>query len=71
MHEQLGRVVGAPHDEGFGNVGWPRVVEARDALESLGIGYGKQGTGAGRFHAYAGDPIARSVGTPVSHIRPL
>jgi hypothetical protein len=68
---QLGKDVGAPNDVGFEHFGWKTVADARDALESLGIGYGKQGSGAGRFYEYPGDPVARGVGTPVGHTRPL
>jgi hypothetical protein len=63
---QLGKDVGVPNDVGFENFDWPTVVKARGALEMLGIGYGRPGAGAGRFHEYAGDPVARGVGTPVS-----
>jgi hypothetical protein len=67
---QLGKDVGVPNDVGFENFDWPTVARARDALEALGIGYGKQGSGAGRFYEYPGDPIARGVGTPVTHTLP-
>ena len=67
---QLGKDVGVPNDVGFENFDWPTVVKARDALEGLGIGYGKQGAGVGRFYEYPGDPVARGVGTPVTHIVP-
>ena len=62
---QLGKDVGVPNDVGFEHFGWPTVAAARDALERLGIGYGTRGSGAGRFYEYAGDPVARGVGTPV------
>jgi hypothetical protein len=68
---QLGKDVGVPNDAGFEHFGWPTVATARDALERLGIGYGKQGNGAGRFYEYPGDPVARGVGTPVSHPAPV
>jgi hypothetical protein len=67
---QLGRDVGVPNDVGFEHFGWPTVAAAREALEGLGIGYGKQGTGAGRFYAYPGDPVARGVGAPVTRADP-
>jgi hypothetical protein len=67
---QLGKDVGVPNDVGFENFDWPTVAKARGALEALGIGYGKQGAGAGRFHEYAGDPVARGIGTPVSRALP-
>jgi len=67
---QLGKDVGVPNDVGFENFDWPTVRQVRDALEGLGIGYGKPGAGAGRFYEYPGDPIARGVGTPVSHTTP-
>lgn len=68
---QLGKDVGVPNDVGFENFDWPTLAKARDALEALGIGYGKQGGGgAGRFYEYPGDPLANGVGTPVSHTRP-
>jgi hypothetical protein len=55
---------------GFENFDWQTVADARDALEGLGIGYGRQGAGAGRFYEYAGDPVARGVGTPVTRPEP-
>jgi hypothetical protein len=67
---QLGRDVGVPNDVGFEGFTWPTVIEARDALEGLGIGYGRQGSGAGRFYEYPGDPIARGIGTPVTNSSP-
>lgn len=68
---QLGRDVGVPNDVGFENFDWPTVARVRDALEGLGIGYGARGSGgSGRFYEYPGDPIARGVGTPVSHALP-
>ena len=67
---QLGKDVGVPNDVGFENFGWPAVAEAREALEGLGIGYGKQGRGAGRFYEYPGDPVVRGVGAPVGHTLP-
>lgn len=67
---QLGKDVGVPNDVGFENFDWPTLAKVRDALEGLGIGYGKQGSGAGRFYEYPGDPIARGVGTPVTHTVP-
>lgn len=67
---QLGKDVGVPNDVGFENFDWPTVAKARDALERLGIGYGKKGSGAGRFYEYLGDPIARGIGRPVTHTLP-
>jgi hypothetical protein len=67
---QLGKVVGAPNDVGFENFDWQKVASAREALESLGIGYGRPGRGVGRHYDYPGDPIARGVGMPVTHIDP-
>ena len=64
---QLGKDVGVPNDVGFEHFGWRTVAAARDALERLGVGYGARGSGAGRFYEYPGDPVARGVGTPVSH----
>jgi len=69
--DQLGRNVGVPNDVGFENFDWPTVAKARTALEGLGIGYGKQGAGAGRYYEYQGDPVARGVGTPVIHTVPI
>ena len=68
---QLGKDVGVPNDVGFEHFGWPTVFSARDALERLGIGYGKHGSGVGRFYEYPGDPVARGIGTPVSHSVPI
>jgi len=67
---QLGRDVGVPNDVGFENFDWQTVARAREALEELGIGYGEKGGGAGRFYDFPGDPIARGVGTPVTHADP-
>jgi len=67
---QLGRDVGVPNDVGFENYDWRTVTSAREALEGLGIGYGKRGGGAGRHYEYPGDPIARGVGTPVTRVAP-
>ena len=67
---ELGRPAGVPNDVGFENFDWQSVKAVRDELEKLGIGYGVEGTGPGRFYEYPGDPIARGVGTPVSHTNP-
>jgi hypothetical protein len=67
---QLGKDVGVPNDVGFENFDRTSLSEVRDALEMLGIGYGQQGNGAGRFYEYPGDPVARGIGTPVSHTTP-
>ena len=67
---QLGKDVGVPNDVGFENFDWPTVDKVREALEGLGIGYGSASNQPGRFYDYPGDPIARGVGTPVSHTLP-
>lgn len=67
---QLGKDVGIPNDVGFENFDWQTVNGAREALEALGIGYGKRGGGVGRFYEYVGDPVARGVGTPVTRVDP-
>lgn len=67
---QLGKDVGVPNDVGFENFDWPTVEKVRKALEGLGIGYGSATNQPGRFYEYPGDPIARGVGTPVSHTLP-
>ena len=67
---QLGKDVGVPNDVGFENFDWPTVKKVREALEGLGIGYGSASNQPGRFYEYPGDPIARGVGTPVSHALP-
>jgi hypothetical protein len=67
---QLGKDVGVPNDVGFENFDWPTVGAVRQSLESLGIGYGIEGSGPGRFYDYPGDPVANGVGTPVSHTTP-
>jgi hypothetical protein len=46
------------------------VAKVRTALEGLGIGYGVQTDRPGRWYEYPGDPIARGIGTPVSHTIP-
>jgi hypothetical protein len=60
-----------PNDVGFENFDWRSVGAVRDALEGLGIGYGEQSSEPGRFYEYPGDPIARGVGTPVTHTVPV
>lgn len=67
---QLGKDAGIPNDVGFENFDWQTVASAREALESLGIGYGRQGGGVGRFYEYPSDPVARGVATPVTHVNP-
>jgi hypothetical protein len=67
---QLGKDVGVPNDVGFENFDWRTVASAREALEGLGIGYGKRGGGAGRLYEYPGDPVARGVGTQVTRVDP-
>lgn len=67
---ELGKDVGVPNDVGFENFDWQSVAAVRSALEQLGIGYGVKSTQPGRFYEYPGDPIARGVGTTVSHTRP-
>ena len=69
--DELGRDVGVPNDMGFENFDWRSVGKVREALEGLGIGYGAQSSQPGRFYEYPGDPIARGVGTPVSHTKPM
>jgi hypothetical protein len=67
---QLGKDVGVPNDVGFENFDWQTLTAVRESLEALGIGYGQQSDQPGRFYEYPGDPIARGVGTPVSHTTP-
>jgi hypothetical protein len=67
---ELGKDVGVPNDVGFENFDWPSAKAVRAALEALGIGYGVQTDRPGRFYEYPGDPIARGVGTPVTHTLP-
>ena len=67
---ELGKEVGVPNDVGFENFDWPTVANVRDALQGIGIGYGTHAGAPGRFYEYPGDPIARGVGTPVSHTLP-
>jgi hypothetical protein len=68
---QLGKDVGVPNDVGFENFDWRTVEWVRDALEGLGIGYGEKSDRPGHFYEYPGDPIARGVGTIVSHTMPM
>jgi hypothetical protein len=68
---ELGVPVGVPNDVGFENFDWQSVKAVRDVLEGIGIGYGVQTDRPGRFYDYPGDPIARGVGTPVSHTEPV
>jgi hypothetical protein len=67
---QLGKDVGPPNDVGFENFNWPNVAEVRQALEQLGIGYGRESSHPGRFYEYPGDPLATGLGTPVGHTSP-
>ena len=67
---ELGHDVGVPNDVGFENFDWPTVAVVRQALEEFGIGYGEESDRTGNFYEYPGDPIARGVGTPVSHSVP-
>ena len=67
---ELGRDVGVPNDVGFENFDWHSVAAVRRELEGLGIGYGEEGAGPGRFYEYPGDPLASGIGTPVSHTTP-
>jgi hypothetical protein len=67
---QLGKDVGVPNDVGFENFDWPTVEKVKEALERLGIGYGSASNQPGRFYEYPGDPMARGVGTLVSHTLP-
>jgi hypothetical protein len=67
---ELGHPVGVPNDVGFENFDWPSLAAVRAELTHLGIGYGVQTDQPGRFYEYPGDPLARGVGTPVSHARP-
>jgi hypothetical protein len=67
---QLGGKVEVPNDVGFENYDWPSIAKVREALEGLGIGYGVEGTGPGRFYEYGGDPVVAGVGTPVTHPTP-
>ena len=68
--DKLGKDVGVPNDRGFQNFGWPTVAKARAGLEALGVGLGKTGSQPGRLYEYPGDPVARGVGTPLSHSVP-
>jgi hypothetical protein len=68
---ELGKDVGVPNDVGFENFDWPSLAKVRTELERLGIGYGVRTDQPGRFYEYPGDPIARGVGNPVSHTRPM
>src|SRR4051794_11428373 len=67
---ELGTDVGVPNDVGFENFDWRSVAAVRAELEGLGIGYGQEGGGPGRFYEYPGDPLETGVGTPVSHTTP-
>lgn len=67
---QLGGKAEVPNDVGFENYDWPTIAKVREALEALGIGYGVEGPGPGRFYDYTGDPVAAGVGTPVTHTTP-
>ena len=67
---ELGNQIGPPNDVGFENFDYPTVSAVRDALETLGIGYGVETSQPGRFYEYPGDPIANGVGTPVNHTQP-
>ncbi len=67
---ELERDVGVPNDVGFENFDWQSLTAVRDELERLGIGCGVRSDLPGRWYEYPGDPIARGVGTPVTHTVP-
>jgi hypothetical protein len=67
---QLGGKAEVPNDVGFENYDWPSIAKVRTALEGLGIGYGVEGVGPGKFYDYEGDPVASGVGAPVTHTMP-
>jgi hypothetical protein len=67
---QLGGKAEVPNDVAFENYDWPTIAKVREALEGLGIGYGVEGPGPGKFYDYAGDPVAAGIGTPVTHTTP-
>jgi hypothetical protein len=67
---ELGNQIAPPNDVGFENFDYPTVSAVREALETLGIGYGVETSQPGRFYEYPGDPLANGVGTPVNHTQP-
>jgi hypothetical protein len=67
---ELGNQIGPPNDVGFENFDYATVSAVREALETLGIGYGVETSQPGRFYEYPGDPIANGIGTPVNHTQP-
>jgi hypothetical protein len=67
---ELGNQIGPPNDVGFENFDYPTVSAVREALWTLGIGYGVETSQPGRFYEYPGDPIANGLGTPVNHTQP-
>jgi hypothetical protein len=70
LHPGKGRQ-GFPTTSDFESFDWPTAAKVRTALEGIGLGYGTEGEQPGRFYQYPGDPIARGVGTPVSHTTPM
>jgi hypothetical protein len=52
------------------NFDWPSVAKVRAALEGLGIATASRPATRVASHEYPGDPLARGVGTPVSHTVP-
>jgi hypothetical protein len=61
---QLGADVGVPNDISFAPFAYRDMGAVRQALEALGIGYGRPGAAPGTFYDYPGDPIANGTGIP-------
>jgi hypothetical protein len=59
----LGATIGVPNNISFAPFSYQDIDDVKDALEALGIGYGRQGAAPGAFYEYPGDPVANGTGT--------
>lgn len=66
----LGVPIGAPNNVGFERYHQRSAAAAKNALQALGIGYGKKGAEPGKFYEYPGNPLANGTGAPVSSRAP-
>lgn len=62
----LGAPIGPPNNFGFERYHQRSAAAAKQALQALGIGYGKKGAAPGKFYEYPGNPFANGTSAPVS-----
>jgi hypothetical protein len=55
--------IGVPNNISFAPFTYTEMDEVEEALEALGIGYGRAGAMPGKFYEYPGDPVANGTGT--------